>query len=100
MVLKSRLIKAANQVWESLNKKKLEEEYFVATNSSFKGLAIISFVMHSVMAEVFCQVWRVGYYSIVRAKFFLSMEECKEWEVAASRDEDILNTLASLARLA
>ena len=35
----------------------------------------------------------------LRAKFFLSMEECKEWEVAANRDEDILNTLASLARL-
>nr|POE52262.1 hypothetical protein CFP56_56354 [Quercus suber] len=95
MVLKSRLIKAANQVWESLNKKELEEEYSVATNSSFKGLAIISFVMLSVMADV-----KVGYYSIVRAKFFLSMEECKEWEVAASRDEDILNTSASLARLA
>ena len=35
----------------------------------------------------------------LRAKFFLSVEECKAWEVAASRDEDILNTLASLARL-
>ena len=35
----------------------------------------------------------------LRAKFFLSMEECKEWEVAASRDEEIQNTLASLARL-
>ncbi|XP_050289470.1 uncharacterized protein LOC126727639 isoform X1 [Quercus robur] len=35
-----------------------------------------------------------------RAKFFLSMEECKEWEVAASRDEEIQNILASLARLA
>ena len=51
MVLKSRLIKAANQAWESLNKKELEEEYFVATNSSFKGLAIISFVMLSVMVR-------------------------------------------------
>ena len=49
MVLKSRLIKAANQVWESLKKKELEEEYFVATNSSFKGLGIISFVLLSVM---------------------------------------------------
>ncbi|KAF3965909.1 hypothetical protein CMV_009939 [Castanea mollissima] len=36
----------------------------------------------------------------VQAKFFLTMEECKEWEVAASSDEDILNTLASLARVA
>ena len=27
------------------------------------------------------------------------MEGCQEWEVAASRDEDILNTLASLSRL-
>ena len=35
----------------------------------------------------------------LRAKFFLSVEECKAWEVAASRDQDILNTLASLARL-
>ena len=33
------------------------------------------------------------------AKFFLSAEECKAWEVVASRDEDIRNTLASLARL-
>ncbi|KAK7849350.1 hypothetical protein CFP56_003119 [Quercus suber] len=41
-----------------------------------------------------------GHQDEMRAKFFLSMEECKEWEVAASRDEDILNTLASLARLA
>ena len=51
MVLKSRLIKVANQVWESLNKKELEEEYFVATNSSFKGSAMISFVMLSGMAR-------------------------------------------------
>ena len=35
----------------------------------------------------------------LRAKFFLSVEECKAWEVVASRDEDIRNTLASLARL-
>ena len=35
----------------------------------------------------------------LKAKFFLSVEECKAWEMAASRDKDILNTLASLARL-
>lgn len=73
MVLKSRLIKAANQVRESLNKKELEEEYFVATNSSFKGLAIISFVMLSVMVrhKVF-SIAKVHIYLKVIMNFFLS----------------------------
>ena len=73
MVLKSRLIKAANQVWESLNKKELEEEYFVVTNSSFKGLAIISYVMLSVMVrhKVF-SVAKVHIYLRVIMNFFLS----------------------------
>nr|POE67560.1 hypothetical protein CFP56_65008 [Quercus suber] len=31
---------------------------------------------------------------------FLDMEECKAWEAAAIRDEDIVNTLASLIGLA
>ena len=73
MVLKSRLIKANNQVWESLNKKELEEEYFVVTNSSFKGLAIISFVMLSVMVrhKVF-SIAKVHIYLKVIMNFFLS----------------------------
>ena len=73
MVLKSRLIKAANQVWESLNKKELEEEYFVVTNSSFKGLAIISYVMLSVMVrhKVF-SITKVHIYLRVIMNFFLS----------------------------
>ena len=73
MVLKSRLIKAANQVWESLNKKELEEEYFVVTNSSFKGLAIISFVMLLVMVrhKVF-SIAKVHIYLKVIMNFFLS----------------------------
>ena len=73
MMLKSRLIKAANQVWESLNKKELEEEYFVVTNSSFKGLAIISYVMLSVMVrhKVF-SIAKVHIYLRVIMNFFLS----------------------------
>ena len=80
MVLKSKLIKAANQVWESLNKKELEE-YFVATNSSFKGLAIISFVMLSVMVrhKVF-SIAKVHIYLKVITSFFVSLGSLYEIE--------------------
>ena len=73
MVLKSRLIKAANQVWESLNNQDLQEQSFVATNSSLKGLAIISFVMLSVMVrhKVF-SIAKVHIYLKVIMNFFLS----------------------------